>query len=68
MPVRGYDVVCGRTLNGESVNPLNPTPLTTPAFKYTNVIRGVTYYCKVLTVALSGKKSAGSLEVRGTIP
>ena len=67
--VAGYNVYRGTTSGGESVTPLDPTPIAGTAFTDANVVAGQIYYYLVTAVAADGtEQSPGSSEVSATVP
>jgi hypothetical protein len=67
--VAGYDVYRGTTSGGESLTPLNSTPVTGTTFSDENVTAGLTYYYVVTAVAAGEvSQSTASNEASACIP
>jgi hypothetical protein len=65
----GYNVFRGTASEGESVTPLNSTPINGSTFADVNVTAGATYYYVVTAVAADNVTQSGdSNEVSATIP
>ena len=67
--ISGYNVYRGTTSGGETVAPLNSSPVTGATFADANVQAGQTYYYVVTAVGSNGSsQSAGSNEAAATVP
>jgi hypothetical protein len=67
--VMGYNVYRGTVSGGESLTPLNSTPVDGTTYTDGNVTRGATYYYVVAAVASDGvTQSANSNEAAATVP
>jgi len=65
--VAGYNVFRASTSGGYGTNPLNPVPVSVPAYEDSSVTGGQTYFYIVTTVG-AGVSSAASNEVAASIP